>query len=315
MLLSLQNIVFSYDKNHTIFDNISLNIKENESVALVGESGCGKTSLLKLIYGLKDWQSGEITFNRRKLLGPKGNLVPGEKDMQFVAQDYALTPYATVYDNVGQFISNINLQHKREIVHQLLQVVDLMEYSTSKPIDLSGGQQQRVAIARALSTQPKLLLLDEPFSNLDFARKIHLRKSLFQFAKEHNISILISTHNISEILPWIDRIIILKSGKIIQEGHPKDIYHQPKNEYVAQLFGEVNTLSETEKQILQAPSMFIYPNEILPYPTGNHNAIVMESRFAGSHFWNKIKVKNIALTMYSAEELKENIKISFKPRK
>ena len=160
MLLEVKNLYFNYQTDKPLFQNLNLNVDEGQIIALVGESGCGKSTLLSLIYGLIDWQSGDILFEGEKLFGPKGNLVPGESQMKFVAQNYDLMPYGTVYDNVGKFISNINLKEKKEKVEELLDVVGLTEFAKVIPKNLSGGQQHRVAIARALAVLPKMLLLD-----------------------------------------------------------------------------------------------------------------------------------------------------------
>ncbi len=181
MLLEINQLFFSYTPEKKLFQNLNLRISEGKIIALAGESGCGKSTLLSLIYGLLDWEKGEIIFAGKPIFGPKKNLVPGEPEMKLVAQNYDLMPYATVADNVGKFISNINLTEKKAKVMELLKVVGLEEYALILPKYLSGGQQQRVAIARALSVMPKLLLLDEPFSNLDFSRKIELREKLFNY--------------------------------------------------------------------------------------------------------------------------------------
>ena len=160
MLLEINQLFFSYSPDKELFRNLNLKIERGRIIALAGESGCGKSTLLNLIYGLLDWEKGEIIFDGKPVYGPKKNIVPGESEMKLVAQNYDLMPYATVADNVGKFISNINLQDKKEKVQQLLKVVGLEEYADIHPKYLSGGQQQRVAIARALSVMPKLLLLD-----------------------------------------------------------------------------------------------------------------------------------------------------------
>ncbi|VDH02543.1 ABC transporter ATP-binding protein [Bergeyella zoohelcum] len=306
MLLSIQNLNFSYHKDNPLFEDFTLGIEEKKFVALVGESGCGKTTLLQLIYGLKDWEKGEIYFRSKKLLGPKGNLVPGEKEMQFVAQDYALTPYATVYDNVGKYISNIDLHKKKMSVEALLEVVDLSEYKNAKPIELSGGQQQRVAIARALSTMPELLLLDEPFSNLDVGRKLFLREKLFSFCQENGIALIISTHHLPEIMPWMDDIFVLKNGKLVQTGTPKAIYSAPKNSYVAQLFGEVNLLTPRQKILLGTEKNYLFPNEIKIAEKGISVSVV-ESKFGGNFYWNKVVLENETLIFYTETELKDPV--------
>ncbi|MCF2220107.1 ABC transporter ATP-binding protein [Chryseobacterium sp. PS-8] len=310
MLLEINHLNFSYSKEKPLFENLSLTFEEGKIIALAGESGCGKSTLLSLIYGLLDWESGDIIFDGKKLLGPKGNLVPGEAEMKFVAQNFDLMPYATVAENVGKFISNINLAKKKETVSELLEVVGLEEFAPILPKYLSGGQQQRVAIARALSVLPKLLILDEPFSNLDFPRKIELREKLFRYVKQNNISLVISTHELQDIIPWLDEIIVLQNGKIVQKGNPEEAFKNPYNSYVAKLFGEVNIFSESEMQDFQISKFSYYPREIKISENG-FEAEVLESRFAGNHYWNKVRVKNKEIILYSDEKLNGTIPVSF----
>ncbi len=310
MLLEINHLNFSYSKEKPLFQDLNLTLEAGKIIALAGESGCGKSTLLSLIYGLLDWESGAIIFDGEKLMGPKGNLVPGEARMKFVAQNFDLMPYATVAENVGKFISNINLKKKKETVAELLEVVGLEDFAHVLPKYLSGGQQQRVAIARALSVLPKLLILDEPFSNLDFPRKIELREKLFRYVKQHNISLLISTHELQDIIPWLDRIIVLQKGKLVQDGSPEEIYTKPYNTYVAKLFGEVNIFSETERSDFNLPKFSYYPGEIRIAESGLE-AEVLESRFAGSHYWNKIKSRNKELVIYTDHQTEGTIGISF----
>lgn len=310
MLLEINNLNFSYSVEKPLFQNLSLHFDEGKIIALAGESGCGKSTLLSLIYGLIDWQSGTIIFDGEKLLGPKGNLVPGEAKMKFVAQNFDLMPYATVAENVGKFISNINLAQKRETVTELLEVVGLEEFANVLPKYLSGGQQQRVAIARALSVMPKLLILDEPFSNLDFPRKIELREKLFRYVKQQNISLIISTHELQDIIPWLDEIVVLQNGEIIQQGNPEQAFKNPFNAYVAKLFGEVNIFNEHEIADFQLPKFSYYPKEIRISETG-FEAEVLESRFAGNHYWNKVKTLNKELIIYTDQKIENPVAISF----
>lgn len=311
MLLEINNLFFSHTKENKLFHNFNLKVEEGKIIALAGESGCGKSTLLSLIHGLLNWEQGEIIFEGTKLMGPKGNLVPGEAEMKFVAQNFDLMPYATVADNVGKFFSNINLAKKKETVYELLEVVGLVEYANVLPKNLSGGQQQRVAIARALSVLPKLLLLDEPFSHLDYARKIELREKLFRYVKEKNISLIISTHELQDIIPWLDQIVILENGRLIQNDHPEETYKNPYNTYVAKLFGEVNIFTESEMNDFGISNFAYYPQQIQISENG-FDTEVIESRFAGNHYWNKIISKNKELIIQTNEKIEGSLKISFK---
>ncbi|MCZ2083114.1 MAG: ABC transporter ATP-binding protein [Flavobacteriales bacterium] len=309
MLLEIKNLFFSHRPDLRLFHNFNLKVEEGKIIALAGESGCGKSTLLNLIYGLLEWEKGAIIFNGSPILGPTKNLVPGEENMKLVAQNYDLMPYSTVADNVGKFISNINLEEKKERVQELLKVVGLEEFENTLPKYLSGGQMQRVAIARALSVMPKLLLLDEPFSNIDFSRKIELRERLFNYVREKNISLLISTHEIQEVMPWLDQIIVLQEGRLIQNDNAEETYNNPYNEYVAKLFGEVNVFSDEEKKSLNLKKNFWYPHEIKITADGKE-VEVLESRFSGSHFWTKVSMNGKKLIIYTPEKVENLIKIN-----
>lgn len=307
MLLEIRNLNFSHRPDQPLFQDLNVSIEKGKIVALVGESGCGKSTLLNLIYGYMDWQ-GDIIFDGKTLLGPKGNIVPGESEMKFVAQHYDLMPYATVAENVGKFISNINLKAKKEKVMELLDVVGMQEFADILPKYLSGGQQQRVAIARALSVTPKLLLLDEPFSNLDYSRKLELREKLFSYVIKEGLSLIISTHDVQEVMPWLDEILFIQHGKIIQQDTPQNAYLNPKNEYVARLFGEVNIISDEEKQSLQLSKNFYFPPDITVSESGIP-CKVLESRFAGSYYWTKVDYKGKDLIVYTPNKVEETVNI------
>lgn len=310
MLLEVKNLYFNYQTNEPLFQNLNLKVDEGQIIALAGESGCGKSTLLSLIYGLIDWQNGEIFFDAEKLLGPKGNLVPGEAKMKFVAQNYDLMPYATVADNVGKFISNINLSTKKEKVEELLDVVGLTDYAKVLPKNLSGGQQQRVAIARALAVLPKMLLLDEPFSNLDFSRKFELRDKLFNYVKQNKMSLLISTHNLEEVLPWADKIVVLQQGRLIQNDSPKETYENPYNDYVAKLLGEVNIFSDEDMIRFNLSKKHYFPHQIKITDKGIE-ATVSESLFAGSHYRNKLIINNKTIITYTVDSISGKVFLQF----
>lgn len=310
MLLEVKNLYFNYQAEKPLFRNLNLNVDKGQIIAVVGESGCGKSTLLGLIYGLMDWQSGEIIFDGEKLFGPKANLVPGEAQMKLVAQNYDLMPFATVYDNVGKFISNTHPTSKKEKVQDLLDVVGLTDFAKVLPKNLSGGQQQRVAIARALAVLPKLLLLDEPFSNLDFSRKFELREKLFDYVKENNLSLIISTHDLEDVLPWADRIVVLQQGRLVQNDNPKETYENPYNDYVAKLLGEVNIFTDVEKSQLNLTKKYYFPHEIRISETGIE-ASVSDSRFAGSHYRNKLQIEDKSVIVYSNELLDSKVYLEF----
>lgn len=311
MLLNIQGIDFGYSQDKLIFNNLHLGLEQGKIMALIGESGCGKTTLLNIIYGLSDWYKGKICFDNREIYGPKANIIPGEKDMKLVAQHYDLMPYSTVYDNVGKFLSNIDLKAKKDKVYQLLEIVGLEDYMDEYPKNLSGGQKQRVAIAQALSQLPKLLLLDEPFSNLDFSRKTQLRDKLFAYVREQNISLIISTHDITEILPWIDEVVVLQEGRLIQKDSPEALFQSPYNPYVARLLGEVNLLTPEQQKELGLPNWFYFPHQLKFTENEGTDAEVIESGFSGGFYRNLVNVKGYTFIVYTAQKKAGKLKISF----
>ena len=202
-MLELTNISFTYiDK--AVINGLSFVAQQGQNIAVIGESGCGKSTLLKLIYGLYDLDSGNINYNGNPILGPKYNLIPGEDYIKYLAQDFDLMPYITVEENVGKFLSNIYRDKKKARVHELLEMVEMTEFAKVKAKYLSGGQQQRVALARVLALEPQILLLDEPFSQIDSFRKNALRRNVFQYLKEKKITCIIATHDSSDALSFSD---------------------------------------------------------------------------------------------------------------
>jgi len=311
MLLRLENISFGYGNGETVFDDFSLNLKQGEIMALIGESGCGKTTLLNTIYGLNDWNNGKIFFSGRELHGPKISLVPGEEDIKLVSQNFDLLSYCTVQDNVGKFISNVDLEVKKKQICKLLEVVGMEKYLNEFPENLSEGQKQRISIAKSLAQVPKLLLLDEPFSNLDFPRKVDLRGKLFSYVKKQNISLVISTHDVGEVLPWVDEIVVLREGKLVQKGTPEEIFQLPINSYVAKLLGEVNLLTSEIQEKIRLPKRIYFPYQIEFVNEGGIPAQITESRFFGWGFRNLVDVENFSLIVYSKERKTGKHNITF----
>ena len=275
-MLKVKNISFSYQEKPTI-STISFELEKGKNMVVIGESGCGKSTLLKLIYGLYDLNKGQIFWNNTEVLGPKYHLIPGVDFMKYLAQDFDLMPFISVAENVGKYLSNFYPDQKNERIAQLLEIVEMTDYANVKAKNLSGGQMQRVALARVLALEPEVLLLDEPFSHIDNFRKNSLRRKLFGYLKEKQITTIFATHDSSDVLSFADDVLVLKEGKIIAEGNPKDIYNNPKNKYVASLFGDVNEIE------IDGKTTFIYPNQLMIVEKSNLNVEVINSYFLGSH--------------------------------
>lgn len=289
-MLLLKNISFSYLEEKTVINNLSLVVEKGQHVALLGESGCGKSTLLKLIYGLQDLDQGEIHWNNKQVLGPAYHLVPGIDEMRYLAQDFDLMPFTSVKENIGKYLSNFYLKEKEHRINELLALVDLVEYADVKVKNLSGGQQQRVAIARVLALEPEILLLDEPFSHIDYSRRSLLRRNLFAYLKEKGITCVVATHDSIDALSFADETIVLKDGELIDMGETKDVYDFPMNRYVASLFGEVNELfiSDFTSTFDEDELLLIYPHQLmLSKQKGQIEVEVLDSYFKGDGYMIK----------------------------
>jgi ABC-type Fe3+/spermidine/putrescine transport system ATPase subunit len=243
-MLQVKNLSFAYNKTN-VLEGLSFDIAQGEHVAVMGESGCGKSTLLKLIYGLLTPGEGEILWKDEQVKGPLYKLVPGESYMKYLSQDFDLMPFTSVAENISQFLSVFYPEQLKHRTEELLEMIEMTSEANVKVKNLSGGQQQRVALARVLAQKPDLLLLDEPFSHIDNFRKSSLRRNLFQYLKEENISCLTATHDHLDVLPFADRTLVLKDKELIVDGETIKVYESPRNFYVASLFGEANILPIT----------------------------------------------------------------------
>ncbi|MBA4277674.1 ABC transporter ATP-binding protein [Flavobacterium sp.] len=306
-MLQVKNISFTYIENPVI-ENISFEIAKGQNVAVIGESGCGKSTLLKLMYGLYDLDNGEIYYDDKQILGPKFNLIPGEDYIKYLAQDFDLMPYVTVEENVGKFLSNIYKDQKKARVQELLEMVEMTEFAKVKAKYLSGGQQQRVALARVLALEPEILLLDEPFSQIDSFRKNALRRNLFNYFKKKQITCIIATHDSTEALSFSDETMVLQNGKLIAKGNSKELHDNPPNYYVASLFGEVNELKLSHFIDLEEEdeTLLLYPYQLKVVEEGKMKAVVKQSYFKGSHYLIKAAFERRAIFFEHDSELELN---------
>lgn len=282
-MLQINHISFAYNKETTIH-NIDFSLKKSQSLAIIGESGCGKSTILKLIYGLYDLDEGTIFWNNQEVLGPKYHLIPGMDFMKYLAQDFDLMPFITVAENVGKYLSNIYKDRKDERIAELLEVVEMSEFANVKAKYLSGGQMQRVAIARVLAIEPEVLLLDEPFSHIDNFRKNALRRRLFSYFKEKQITTIIATHDSTDVLSFTDEVIVMQDGKIIESGTPKMIYNNPKNRYIASLFGDVNEIFAHYFDENQDRNVLLFPHQLKVVEKSKLEVKITSSYFRGNHY-------------------------------
>ena len=281
-MLSVQNISFGYTEKQVI-NSVSFNVEKGQNIAVIGESGCGKSTLLKLIYGLYDLTEGEIYFDGNKILGPKYNLVPGEDYIKYLAQDFDLMPYTTVAENVGKYLSNMYKAEKDQRVADLLAMVEMTEFADTKAKYLSGGQMQRVALARVLAVEPKVLLLDEPFSHIDNFRKNALRRNLFAYLKNKEITVIVATHDSADALSFADETIVMQNGNLVEKAPSKELYFNPTNKYVASLFGEINEIAVDDENG-KTTNLLLYPHQLKVNTSGFIQVLVKQSFFKGNRY-------------------------------
>ena len=293
-MLTVNDILFSYSNEITIHKN-SFSLDKGKNLAIIGESGCGKSTLLKLIYGLYDLNQGHIFWNNTEVLGPKFNLVPGMDFMKYLAQDFDLMPFITVAENVGKYLSNIYPDKKKQRILELLDIVEMKEYANTKAKNLSGGQMQRVAIARVLALEPEVLLLDEPFSHIDNFRKNSLRRKLFAYLNQKQITTIVATHDSTDVLSFADEVLVMQNGKIIEKGTPKFVYENPENKYIASLFGDVNEI------LINGEIHFMYPHQLKVVDESGVKATVLHSYFRGSHYLIEAEYDNQKLFFESTQ--------------
>ncbi|QQK79048.1 ABC transporter ATP-binding protein [Salicibibacter cibi] len=244
-IISLSQVNKAFDDVRAVQD-ISIDVNKGELVTFIGPSGCGKTTLLRTIAGFYRPTSGDIYLNGTRI----NNLPPEKRETGMVFQNYALFPHMTIFENVayGLDVRKETKETKKNKVQDALVQVQLEGYEERKPSELSGGQQQRVAIARCLVLKPKVLLLDEPLSNLDANLRMIMRDEIRRLKEELDLTIIFVTHDQEEALSISDRVMVLNEGNLQQLDKPEVIYQRPANEFVANFVGHANLLSGQVKQ-------------------------------------------------------------------
>ena len=241
MYLSLKNISKKY-KDKEILKNISFDIKEGELVCILGPSGCGKTTLLNIIGGFISDFSGDVLLSDENI----NNIPPEKREIATVFQSYGLFTHKNVIDNVsyGLKLLKIDKNTRENRAKEMLEKVGLASYEKKKIKELSGGEQQRVAIARSMVLNPKLLLLDEPLSNLDVHLRDVMRKEIKKIQKQFGVTMIIVTHDQEDAFKLADRVIVINEGHIEQVGTPEELYKEPKNNFISNFIGENNIIDE-----------------------------------------------------------------------
>jgi ABC-type Fe3+/spermidine/putrescine transport system ATPase subunit len=249
--IRLQDATFQYASSfRSGVKDICLDIRAGTIVAIIGESGSGKSTLLKLIYGLLSPASGAVFFDGERIRGPHETLIPGHDRMKMVTQDFSLNTYAKVYDNIASMLPNTDLRRKKDETGRMMELLRITQLSEKRVADLSGGEKQRVEIARAMITQPDVLLLDEPFSQVDTIMKSRLREDIKQLSTSGGTTVIVVSHDPVDGLSLADEVVVLREGNLVEQGCPDDLYFRPSHSYTARLLADSNILDRRQASML-----------------------------------------------------------------
>lgn len=311
--LSVENIHAGYVQSDNVLNGISFELTEGDLACLVGPSGCGKTTILRAISGFHPIEGGEIRLDGLTLSTAGSSISPEKREIGMVFQDHALFPHMTIAENVGFGISrSMSKAQKKDRVDEMLSLVGLDSLASAFPHEISGGQSQRTALARAIAPRPKLLLMDEPFSNLDSSLRESLGQEIHGLLKEAEMTSIMVTHDQFDAFALADKIGVVNSGTIQQWGSAFDLYHAPNNRFVADFIGEggfipgqvssensVSTEIGNIKGKIVNPvntgdnvALLIRPDDVVYDPNGAFSGTIMRKAFRGAHTLYKINVGN-----------------------
>jgi iron(III) transport system ATP-binding protein len=299
MYLEVKNLVKYYNKALPIIRKLGFSVKKGEIISFLGESGSGKTTFLKCIAGLEKINSGSILLNS-VVLNDKGIFVkPQHRKIGFVFQDYPLFPHLNLEENI---VFNLDKKYYKNLDY-ILSLTGLKYFVSRYPHELSGGEQQRTCVARALIREPELLLLDEPFSNLDSAIKQSMREEIYKIIKETNTTTILVTHDINDSLNIADKILIFKAGIIQQYDKPEKMYCEPVNCYCAMILGYMNKLFVGNK------TYYVRPEKVEVVKKSNHKIKIEKCFFQGREYKIKGRYKNEIWHFFSNKSINENEEI------
>ena len=304
--LTISNLSSQYD-DKAVITELSLTLEQDDIVALLGPSGCGKTTLLRAIAGLQPITSGEIKLGDVVMTTPSQSVASEKRNIGMIFQDYALFPHLNVTDNVAFGLQKLTKSQRFDVVEEMLRLVKLQGYGDRFPHELSGGQQQRVAIARALAYKPQLMLLDEPFSNIDSQSRGEIMQEMRQILKAQGVPAVFVTHSKDEAFAFADKIAIFSEGKIEQIDKGSVLYAEPSSPYVANFMGKTNYLTidsvsdkgletalgtipmDADQLINSHNVVMLRPEQLVIDEHSSCRFSVVQSIFAGSHWIYKVK--------------------------
>lgn len=314
-MIECRNLGKTYGTVEAVSD-ISLNLNEHEFLSILGPSGCGKSTLLRLIAGLELPSRGQVFLQNQEISGRKILLPPERRKFGMIFQDFALFPHLSVQDNVAYGAAG-SKSEKQQRVKELLELVSLPHLAAKMPHQISGGEQQRIAVARALAPKPRLILMDEPFSNLDYQLRQQLRSDIREILKHEGVATVLVTHDQAEAITFSDRMLLMQKGKLVQEGTPAEIYQHPQTLWASSFVGEANHLSvEWQSNSLKTPFgeldvpdeigkkariLMVRPEDfkLESVPECQANGIVKTADFSGSVQTVGVELKNGASVQVS----------------
>jgi len=311
-MLKIQRLLLKHDQQEVI-NNISLSLKKGEKLVIVGASGCGKTTLLKAIAGFHPISKGRIEFNNTSILDPTEQLVAGHEFIKLVNQDFNLDDFHTVEENIKLKLLKFDKAYLSNRVEELLKLTELTKFKNHLAKNLSGGQKQRLAIARALADEPDLLLLDEPFNQLDFHLKTKIENYILKYLSKYNITSILVSHNGEDAMRWADKIAFMKNGKIERIDSASHFYNSPRNKYEALFFGELNTILIDRKEVSFRPHQYKV-KQTKKYNTPV-KVVFQKTINRGWYYANQFLVGKRRINLFSSINLKSINQIWIKPLK
>ncbi|HLT87918.1 MAG TPA: ABC transporter ATP-binding protein [Sphingobacterium sp.] len=306
--------IFRAKQDVVAVDKVDFGITEGKITAIIGESGSGKSTLLKLIYGLLEPSSGEVRYRGWLVPTRKDKLIPGHDAMKLVSQGFDdLNLYAKVWDNIASQLPNTNLSLKESKTRETLDRLKILHLAQQRVADLSGGEKQRVAIARALVNEPEVLLMDEPFNQVDAAFRDALQQDIRQIVEDTGLTVLLVSHDPTEVLAMADELIVMKNAEIIEQGSPTKLYYEPNHSYTAQLLAKSNILSSDQAALLGISShhtIGIHQEDVIFTENPQGKFHVKDIRFRG--FYKELVLNDGQLTLHAILYPLANISIGSK---